>query len=170
MCVLKRVAFFYLACFQSVVQDVDCVEECVYDNDCNDGFTYKIHCCNRRNEDNICKSNCIRESCSYNSDCAPWECCGSDHICKSSGCATDDLTSTALEDWLIIVIVFGVLLVVFLPIIVVMCICYRSAGSPRRSLCPCDLRNKPKHTDKKREEKATKEPQFELDIFPPNQV
>ena len=57
---------FYFALF-SHVQAI----ECYFDSDCG----YSKYCCIRGNYDNVCRHNCIGESCQYNSNCATGESC-----------------------------------------------------------------------------------------------
>ena len=57
---------FYFALF-SHVQAIECYD----DSDCG----YSKYCCIRGNYDNVCRHNCIGESCEYNSNCATGESC-----------------------------------------------------------------------------------------------
>ena len=133
-------SFLFVAVYlyiQAMVR-IHCSEECFYDSDCGDGFTYKRYCCRHRgNENNTCKSDCIGEPCTQTSDCAPWECCSMpDSVCKFvSDCRTDTRDGDSLvelDDWIIVIIIIGVLLVVFLPILVALFFRFRSRNASRR--------------------------------------
>ena len=64
---------------------------CIYDSQCG----LLKYCCDRRYpENNICRSNCIGESCILNSDCAPGEsCCNATDKCATS-CVGESCSSS----------------------------------------------------------------------------
>ena len=59
---------------------------CTRDYECRYGYEYEQYYCERRYpEDNVCRSNCIGESCIVDSDCATGEsCCGGPDKCNTS--------------------------------------------------------------------------------------
>ena len=58
--------------------------ECDNDLTCRYKYSLREYCCERNPpEHNICKSSCVGESCSKDTDCAPDEGCASDNKCES---------------------------------------------------------------------------------------
>ena len=120
---------------------------CISDSECRHG--YAQYCCERRYpEDNVCRSNCIGESCIFDTDCATEEsCCGGSNKCNTScvgkscsydgDCATEETCcgykcksgSCSLAGWIVAVIVISVLVVIVLPIGVVVFCCFCAAGA-----------------------------------------
>ena len=128
MACLKKITLFCVLfpVLYVVFSQVAANTECFFDSQC---FGYQNYCCNRKYlEDNVCRSNCIGESCIVDSDCAPGECCNSD-----DKCATDcDVVIEGLAAWVIAVIVIGVIVVIVMPIaVVVFCCCCAAAASTR---------------------------------------
>ena len=81
-CIKKNTVFciLFLALY-AVFCRVEALDQCYYDSGCS----YLQHCCERKfPEDNVCRFSCIGESCAYDSDCAPSECCDSDNKCTTT--------------------------------------------------------------------------------------
>ena len=150
------VVFFSIYCLLSQVKAFN---ECSYDSGC---YSYipkaKRYCCRRKfPQFNICKSNClgetcildsdcaddehccnekcrttcIGESCVWDSDCATGECCDPD----DKKCTTGDCDAIkGLAGWIVAVIVISVIVVVVIPIAVaIFCCCCAAAASTRRA-------------------------------------
>ena len=71
-----------------------------------------------------CATSCVGQSCTYNGDCATGECCDSDGKCDSGDCG--------LAGWIVAVIVISILVVVVIPIGVVVFCCFCAAGAAAR--------------------------------------
>ena len=117
-----------------------------YSNTCG----YGQYCCNRRYpESDVCRSDCIGESCILDSDCGPGEsCCGGTDKCAIScvgesctyngDCATGECCDSddgkcdsvcSLAGWIVAVIVISIIVVVVIPIGVVVFCCCCAAGA-----------------------------------------
>ena len=106
-----------------VFTQVKAFNQCTYDFQCT-GFGQ--YCCDRKfPENNVCRSNCIDETCILDSDCAPGECCDSDDKCKSD-------CNEGLAGWIVGVIVISVMVTVVIPIAFVVFCCCCAAASARR--------------------------------------
>ena len=128
-----------------ILTDVKAFSECYSQKDCG----YGQYCCERRYpESNVCRSDCIGESCILNSDCAPGESCcdGTDKCaiscvgesCTYNGdCATGECCDSdgkcdsecSLAGWIVAVIVISIIVVVVIPIGVVVFCCCCAAGA-----------------------------------------
>jgi hypothetical protein len=102
---------------------------CSIDSDCSSIFV-QPYCCERKYQSNVCKFNCLGESCTFSTDCAPDECCNSD-----DECATDcSIVIKGLAGWIVAVIVISVIVVIVIPIaVVVFCCCCAAAASTSRA-------------------------------------
>ena len=108
-----------------VFTQVKAFNQCINDYQCT-GFGQ--YCCDRKYpEDNVCRSNCIDETCILDSDCAPGECCDSDDKCKS-----DCNVFKGLAGWIVAIIIISVIVTVVIPIAVVVFCCCCAAASARR--------------------------------------
>ena len=125
--VRKTIVFcvIFLAVY-AVFSEVEAYDECSYDYQCTSSF--RKYCCKRKfPEDNVCRSNCIYESCILDSDCAPGECCDSDDKCTTGDCIR------GLAGWIVAVIVISVIVVIAIPIaVVVFCCCCAAAAASGR--------------------------------------
>ena len=139
-CIRKATAFsVLLLAVYTALRQVEAFGECSSDSDCS----YSKFCCDRKYPElNVCRYNCIDESCilhsncatgesccdsddkcattcigkscTFDNDCATGECCDSDGKCKTDNC---DL----LAGWIIAVIVIGIIVVVVIPILPFSC-------------------------------------------------
>ena len=155
-CIRKSTVCVVLFALCTIISQV---EACHYHSDCS----YK-YCCERKfPKRNICKSSCIDEpctfdsdcppneyccgsndkcatscvgkSCTYNGDCADDECCDSDGYCKTEDCDID-LEDIGLAGWIVAVIVISVIVVIVIPIAVVVFCCCCAAGAAAASRRP----------------------------------
>ena len=135
-CIRKtRVFCVLLLAFCNVLTYVETYDECYYDFNCG----YSRFCCKRRYpEDNVCRYNCIGQSCDRNDDCATGEtCCDSDGKCKSGDCEV----IKGLGGWVVAVIVISTIVGVVIPAgLIYRCCC--AAGAARGNVtivqvCTC---------------------------------
>ena len=130
-CIKKTTVFcvIFLA-FYAVFSKVEAYDQCTFDSDCTSSF--QKYCCDRKfPEDNVCRSNCIFESCYSDSDCAPGECCDTDDKCTTGDCS---IKIDGLAGWIVAVIVISVIVVIVIPIAVaVFCCCCAAAAASGRS-------------------------------------
>ncbi|WP_395241731.1 hypothetical protein, partial [Salmonella sp. s51933] len=91
------------------------------------------YCCVTKGifEPNICASNCISQSCNYDSNCAPFECCDSSDTCAND-CSTTEIAK-AVAGWIIAVIIVAVIVVVVIPVSIVICCCFCGAAAASTS-------------------------------------
>ncbi|XP_028396918.1 keratin-associated protein 5-3-like [Dendronephthya gigantea] len=68
----------------------------------NSGCSSSEYCCKRGDYVNVCRKNCVGETCSYDSDCG-----GPRESCRSNKCKK---SSTTTASWVVPVIVVGVIL------------------------------------------------------------
>ena len=123
-CIRKATVFCVLFLALYVFIQVKARDQCSSDSGCSFGR----YCCDRKYpEYNICRSNCLDESCFLDSDCATGECCDTDDKCKS-----DCNVLKGLAGWIVAVIVISIIVVVVIPIGVVVCCCCCAAASARR--------------------------------------
>ncbi len=118
-CIKKNTVFYvlFLALF-AVFYHVEAFDQCYSDADCS----YLEYCCEIKfSEDNVCLSNCIGETCSRHSDCAPGEfCCFYNEKCTTGDC----YVLKGLAGWIVAAIVIGVVVLIVVPIpVVVLCCC-----------------------------------------------
>ena len=130
-CIKKTTVFCvtFLAVY-TVFSKVEAYNQCNYDSDCTSSFQTE-YCCDRKYpEDNVCRSNCIDESCILDSDCAPGECCDSDNKCTTGDCS---IKIDGIAGWIVAVIVISVIVVIVIPIaVVVFCCCCAAAAASGR--------------------------------------
>ena len=128
-CINKTTAIcvLFLALY-TVFLRVEAYNQCYSDGDCS----YSRYCCDRKYpEDNVCRYDCLGESCLLDSDCASGECCSSDDECKTSGSC--DVTS-GLAGWIVAVIIISILVVIGIPLAVFLfCCCCAASASRRRA-------------------------------------
>ena len=122
-CIKKTSVFCVRFLSLYVFTQVKAFDQCTYNYQCT-GFGQ--YCCDRKYpEDNVCRSNCIDETCIRDSDCAPGECCDSDDKCKS-----DCDVLEGLAGWIVAVIVISILVVVVIHIgAVTLCCCYAAGAA-----------------------------------------
>ena len=116
-CIRKATGFCVLLLALYLFIQVKAFNQCSSDRGCSFGR----YCCERKFSDNICRSNCLDETCILSSDCAPGECCDTDDKCKSD--------CNVLAGWIVAVIVISIIVVVVIPIGVVVFCCCCAAGA-----------------------------------------
>ncbi|CAB4044106.1 Hypothetical predicted protein [Paramuricea clavata] len=126
-CIKKTTVCVLFLALYAVFSQVE-ANDCFSDLGCRDYSYITRYCCKRKYLSNVCRSNdCLGESCTIDTDCAPGECCNSD-----DKCATDCYVS--LAGWIVAVIVISVIVVIVIPIaVVVFCCCCAAAASTRRA-------------------------------------
>ncbi len=120
----------FLTLYGAVFSQVEAYNQCYSDSGCSGLFTQ--YCCERKYEDNVCRYSCVGQSCNFNSDCAPDECCDSDDTCTTADC---DVIK-GLAGWIVAVIVISIIVVIVIPIAVVVFCCCCAAGAAASSRRP----------------------------------
>ena len=131
-CIKKTTGFcvLFLALY-AVFSQVE-AKECYSNSGCT-GSIFTQYCCKRKYRSNVCSSNCLGESCTFNTDCATGECCNSDDKCATYCYAIE---VEGLAGWIVAVIVISVIVVIVIPVAVVMFCCCCAAGAASASTHP----------------------------------
>ena len=133
-CIKKTTCFcvLFLALY-AVFSQVE-ANECYSDSGCT-GSVFTQYCCKRKDRSNVCRSfNCLGESCTFNTDCAPGECCNSDEC--ATYCYANTIEVEGLAGWIVAVIVISVIVVIVIPVAVVIFCCCCAAGAASASTRP----------------------------------